>query len=267
MKAGIYEAPIVDIARAAEGFYEITARQPELSQGVQPGQFFQVAVGGTIYAHLRRPFSYFRTDGEHLSILFEVVGEGTRWLSGRKRGDLLNLLGPFGNSFPMVERPSSPAILVGGGIGIPPLWDLGRRLTMQGAAVRCIVGARTAAAVLAVAALRETGADVRVATDDGTQGFHGTAAALLADMLQEAPAAAVYTCGPMAMMRAVKEVSQRSGSRCFVSLESQMACGMGACLGCPVEVVGPAQELGAYGRFARICMDGPVFDAVGVQLG
>lgn len=192
---------------------------------------------------------------------------------------------------PSVPRYARQAFLIGGGVGIPPLLPLAERLASAGLAVRAFLGGRTAGDILAKADFERAGVEVEVATDDGSLGMRGVATALLEAALLEmagagpeaetcpadARCATIFACGPLAMLRAVKHLALRFDVPAYVSLEERMACGVGACLGCPVRVMeegrgepaeglpgGPEGEASAVSRpvrYRRVCCDGPVFPA------
>ena len=220
-----------------------------LGAGFEPGQFVQL---GLEPAFLPRPFSILRADGRHLAVLSKVVGVGTRALFACMPGQQVWVLGPLGRGFR--RDGAAPSILVGGGVGVPPLYALAERMTREGAVPRVIVGARTAVQVLLVEELAEFGAEVHVMTDDGSAGSRGTAADRLQELLRaNAEKCRVYACGPEQMLAAVADLCRRSGTPCQVAVEEHMACGFGACQGCAVRT--------AAGGYDLVCRDGPAFDA------
>jgi dihydroorotate dehydrogenase electron transfer subunit len=218
----------------------------------EPGQFFEISTGDGLERWIRRPMAFYRTGRGFLSFLFRVVGEGTRWLAARRPGDRLDVLGPLGRGFPL-DAPG-PHALVGGGTGVPVLWELARRL--GGQRVVIAIGGRSAPDVAMADDFRGLG-EVRVATEDGSVGTRGTAVDILP------PDGTVYACGPEGMLRAVKAHS--AGRRVYLSLEARMGCGFGACLGCTVERAVPP-EADPYLRYVRVCVEGPVFPAEAVRL-
>lgn len=300
---------------------ELVLRAPRIATAARPGQFLHVLCGDGpggdgILRYLRRPFSLYRVDREagEVSILYRELGEGTRWLSGRGPGDPVNVIGPLGNGFPSYDEPAydgpaydEPALLIGGGVGIPPLAFLADELVRRGVPVRAFLGARTAGDILAEGEFTRLGVPVAVATDDGSRGRRGVVTTLVEEALAADPVAdpaadlaadrraVIYACGPLPMLRAVQALAGRYGVPAFLCLEQRMACGVGACLGCPAPVPGDepyppgpaawgalpaADELAAgYARvyraergdepvvFRRVCVEGPVFPAWGVVLG
>jgi len=237
-----------------------------------PGQFYMLAAaeswGG---GHDERPFlpralSFLRAAGGRLSFMLEDVGPGTRRLCELAAGDELWVTGPLGSGFespdagPLARR----AILVGGGVGIPPLaaWAdvLAAARELDGPAAGgelpdALLGFRDAQHAAAVRLLG--GAKVRVATDDGSIGHHGLVTELLAAELDADDRATVYACGPPAMLEAVRAICDERAVGAQLALESVMACGFGACYGCVVAV--------RDGGYVRVCVDGPVLDAARLE--
>ncbi len=219
----------------------------------EPGQFVNVAVGAPDLC-LRRPISLHDVDGARATLVVGIYGAGTEWLSRRRVGDRLDLLGPLGGR-PIALDPSARRVaLVGGGVGIPPLHFAARR---QPELERvAFIGARTASRLLCRDEFAAAGCTVISATDDGTDGFEGTAVEALARYLTEESVDQVVACGPTPMMRATAALAGERGIPCQVCLEARMACAVGACLSCVIETTTPGWQ-----RYQRVCTEGPVFDA------
>jgi dihydroorotate dehydrogenase electron transfer subunit len=190
--------------------------------------------------------------GAEVEILYKVHGRGTALLADASPGERVRVVGPLGRGFP--QDAGEGAVLVGGGTGIASLFDLAARL--PAGRVTVLLGARTRSDLMGAADFRGIGVELRIATEDGSDGTPGRVTELLPAALAERPGAAVHACGPTPMMRAAAEIATRHGRRCLVSLENTMACGFGVCLGCAV----PRRA----GGFALVCRDGPVFDAEGI---
>ncbi|MBX6377244.1 MAG: dihydroorotate dehydrogenase electron transfer subunit [Clostridia bacterium] len=268
-------AAVAAVRRGGPGAWELVLAGVPALAAAEPGQFLHVLCGSVF---LRRPFSIYRVspDGAAVSVLFRVVGRGTAWLAERRPGDVLDVIGPLGRPFPLPvpageapgTGPAAPAaggatlLLVGGGVGVPPLAFLAARARAAGHRVRAAVGARTAETLLGVEALEAVGAAVAVATDDGSAGRRGTVVELAEDLLRDGLTPTVlYACGPMPMLRAVRGLALAAGLPAYLCLEEIMACGVGACLGCPVASASPSGP-----RYLRVCADGPVFEAREVSL-
>jgi dihydroorotate dehydrogenase electron transfer subunit len=227
--------------------FRLTAHAPEIAAAAAPGQFVMVQVSGSLDPLLRRPFSiHSRSADGSLSLLFKVVGRGTALLAKARPGDALGLIGPFGRGFDLsaVDR---PVCLVGGGMGIAPLLFLAQELPGRKYA---LLGARNYDELAPLAkAFAELGCAMQLATDDGSLGHHGFIPDLLDEVLPDV--SRVCTCGPSPMMRSTARKCYAAGVPCQVSLETHMACGLGACLGCAVP--------GRNGHYVHVCKEGPVF--------
>lgn len=228
----------------AEDVYDLRVAVETAFEPV-PGQFVHVACGEERL--LRRPISLCGFDNGVARMVYAVRGEGTRWLSRRRPGERLDILGPLGRGFALDERPT---LLVGGGIGVPPMVFCADRLAGK---THAILGFRNAEAVC----LTDAFGSCDVLTDDGSAGEKGYPHEVLRDYLQgETPWDRVLACGPMQMLRAVAGVCRKYEVECQVSLEQRMACGVGACMVCACAV---------GGGYKRACKDGPVFDAREVE--
>lgn len=244
----------------SDGVFEVGFTAPHLSRVLRPGQFVQIGWPSGEEPFLSRPMSYFLKDDEGFSVLFRQVGRGTEKLGQVEPGETLRVLGPLGRPFPR-EIPTEEALLVGGGVGVPPLWDLARQMKASGYGVTVFIGARTATDLLGVQAFSSLGLAPLITTDDGTAGQLGR----VTDLLEGRPGT-VLACGPHPMLVALSDRARRTGQQTYLSLEAPMACGFGACLGCTVPAAQPDPALGDYGRYLRVCVDGPVFEAGEVVL-
>ena len=219
--------------------------------GLHAGQFLHVACGHSRL--LRRPISVacvLADEPENTAaLIFEVKGEGTRWLANRKVGDQVDVLGPLGNGFSVEE--GGRYLLVGGGIGTPPLLGYAEAFRENAVAV---LGFRSADRVILEDRYREACKEVYLCTDDGSAGRHGFVDAQVRDILEKDKGfTAILACGPRPMLKSVAKVAAEYGVPCQVSMEERMACGVGACLGCAIQM--------ADGTMRHVCKDGPVFDA------
>lgn len=227
---------------------ELLLDAPELAAQLQPGQFAHVYTGGT----LRRPISFSRRTGG-VGLLFRVVGVGTDWLGRREPGSLLDILAPLGRGFP--TPPSGPVCLVGGGVGIPPIFLYAETHQHQRSAdLTVILGARTREALIMRDDFRHLGLEPIVCTDDGSEGETGRVTGPLARWLERHPGGSVFACGPTPMLAATGTLA--AGRPTWLAFEQRMGCGIGACLACVV----PASDCDGR-RWLRVCHDGPVFAA------
>ena len=245
---------VVKKTRMGDAIYMVLAVGDMVrTSGVRPGQFIHIKCGDANL--LRRPISICKwtgsKDGDTLTIVFEIRGEGTAWLSRRKAGDELDVMGPLGNGFDAAQP--GHYLLVGGGIGVPPLLELGECLSWPRTAV---LGFRTGAkAFLPVISRFAVHCEkTYLCTDDGSLGRHGLVDAQVRDVLaKDSSFTAVLACGPKPMLKSVAKAAAEFGIPCQVSMEERMACGVGACLGCAL----PMKD----GSIKHVCKDGPVFDA------
>ena len=244
---------IVEAAKLNEYAYSFTLEVGDMvkKEGLMAGQFLHIACGEGLL--LRRPISVCMVQEDEpqdtARVVFEVRGEGTKWLAQRQVGDKVNVLGPLGNGFTVT--PNDRLLLVGGGIGVPPLLGQAAFTAKNSTAV---LGFRSAERAMLVEDYRDYCEAVYLCSDDGSLGRHGFVDAQLKDILEkDKNFTAVLACGPKPMLKNVAKVAAEYGVPCQVSLEERMACGVGACLGCAVQM--------ADGTMKHVCKDGPVFDA------
>jgi len=245
---------ITRLEQLTSDIVRITLDSPDIAAIAKPGQFVMLRTGNGSDPLLRRPFSISQTsNGRYFQILFKVVGRGTSLLAHCREGEYLSVLGPLGSGFEVACTGLN--CLVGGGMGIAPLLFLGKMMSRKCPASPplVVIGARTASELAPlVKDFEELGLPVYSATDDGTLGHHGFVIDVLKGM-DLGPGCRTYVCGPYPMMLGVHRYCRDKGFPCQVSMETSMACGMGACLGCIIPV--------AKGGYAHACSDGPVFDA------
>jgi dihydroorotate dehydrogenase electron transfer subunit len=252
-------------------------KAPVVADRAQPGQFVHVRCGrdevrfpasGT-FPLLRRPFSLLdlNTQTGAIDFIYKVVGLGTSALAQVPVRSRVDLLGPLGHPF-QVPATLETAVLVGGGVGIPPLYLLAKRIVdrhswIVNRKIVAFLGARTKDWVICAKEFRRLRIPVHVATDDGTLGYRGSVVDLLRKFLRttnhESRATALYVCGPTPMMSAVAGLARKHRIPCQVSLEERMGCAMGCCLGCVVEMA--TESPTSHSRFQRVCTEGPVFPA------
>lgn len=237
-------AALREAAPLAPEVVRLTLDAPELAPLAKPGQFVHIRCGED--ALLRRPISVCDAEGGSLTLVVQRKGKGTAYLAGLRPGDTLDLLGPLGHGFEIGE---GRYLLVGGGIGTPPLL-----YAAKNARADAILGFRTKEAVVLEEAFRSVCGAVVVATEDGAYGRPGNVAGPLREMLERGGYAGVLACGPRPMLRAVAEICRDYTVPCQVSLEERMGCGVGACLVCACRTVKDGRE-----EMRRVCKDGPVF--------
>ncbi len=211
---------------------------------------------------LPRPISICEVDKENskLRIVYRVAGKGTGEFSAYQTGDKAEILGILGNGFPTEEAKGKKVVLMGGGIGIPPMVELAKQLHRAGVFVIAIAGYRDSQLFLKEDLEKYAG--VYIATEDGSEGVKGNVLTVMEE--KNVQADMIMACGPMPMLRGIKKYSEERGIKAYISLEERMACGVGACLGCVCKT--KKTDHHSHVNNARICTDGPVFDAEDVEI-
>lgn len=254
-------ATVVEHRRAAPNQFELILYAPPIAETALPGQFVQLRPLPTLSPLLRRPYSILRTNPDKgvMSLFYSVRSLFTELLSLKPVGSSVRLLGPLGNWFQPV-RSVRRHLLAAGGFGAPPLCFLASKLAPSLKADEELVilcGVRSRDLLVGLDEFRALGAQVQVATEDGSQGKAGLLTELLQEHLEGEGSCAVYACGPNRMLKAIAQLCLQRGIPCQLSLDSPMPCGIGACLGCAVKVSLPE---GGY-WYKRACVEGPVFQA------
>lgn len=245
----------------AEAHYLLRCECPEIAQQALPGQFVHVMISQDTGMLLRRPFTIYTVDGREITMLYQIIGEGTQRLSEMLEGEPIQVLGPLGNTFDFTTKPE-PAILVGGGAGIASLMLLAVALRKNGIHTLGLVGAQHQPRLLSVKDLESIDIEVHVATDDGSIGHHGYVTDILAGLLENTAwqRPTVYACGPHAMLSAVAEITADFEVPTQIAMENRMGCAMGVCLGCVCPVYTGKNGI----EYQRVCTEGPVFNATDI---
>ncbi|MBU4140710.1 MAG: dihydroorotate dehydrogenase electron transfer subunit [Candidatus Omnitrophica bacterium] len=246
--------------KAGPDYFKMAICAPGIAQKALPGQFVHLRCQNSVEPLLRRPFSFHRINRNNFEILYKVVGRGTNLLAKRRKGDKIDVLGPLGNGFTATR---SKIILAAGGMGVAPLLALAEKLADRKKIV-VLLGAKTKGSVLCAGDFKKLGVKLQIATDDGSQGYKGLVTDLLKKLLLlrathpptslgtgNAQRTTIYACGPKAMLKEIARISRRFRMPAYASLEEDMACGVGACLGCAVKTTA---------GYKRVCKDGPVFN-------
>ena len=234
MKQSFFE--IIENTRLVNGVYRMRL-QGDTSAITAPGQFVNIKLDGMF---LRRPISVCDVQNDVLTIIYKVVGKGTEVMSGMESG-MLDILTGLGNGYDLTVSGDRP-VLLGGGVGVPPMYLLCKQLVAEGKKPTVILGFNKQEEVFYEAEFKALGCDVLVTTVDGSYGIKG----FVTDALKDVSYSHFYTCGPEPMLKAVYRATTTSGQ---MSFEERMGCGFGACMGCS------CQTLTGY---KRICKDGPV---------
>lgn len=252
------QAKVIANEPIAAGVQALTF-ETETPIAVRAGQFVNVGVGDGAHL-LRRPIAVCKAEGRRITICFQIKGEGTKLIAKLAPGSFVSVLLPLGNGF-FLDGAEKKIALVGGGVGVFPLISVLREYAGTGREINAYIGFRGKDAVCCLDELNKSNR-LTVVTDDGSYGEKMNAVQTFASDMgggngQNKPDV-VLACGPTPMLRALKEFTRSQGIPCFVSLEERMACGIGACLVCVCNRTG--------GKHARVCKDGPVFNAEDVEL-
>jgi len=245
---------VVYQSRIAEGVYSLWLQTDKIAAEAVPGQFVSV-YSNDASRLMPRPISICEIDKENrmLRLVYRVVGKGTEEFSKLVPGDLVDIMGPLGNGFPLGEK---KALLIGGGIGVPPMLELAKQLDCEKIAV---AGYRNETFLMDDFSKY---CDIYAATEDGSTGTKGTVLDAIRENKLEADV--IYACGPTPMLRALKAYALENGIECWISMEEKMACGIGACLACVCQSTEVDHHSHVHNK--RICKDGPVFRAEEVEL-
>jgi len=246
-----YFCEVVDNEKLADNIFSVKVLAKRLAEDARAGHFLHIKCGEKRL--LRRPISICSVRGDSIEFVFEVKGEGTRWLSGRVPGQNLDVIGPLGNGF---SFPDGKIIIVGGGLGAPPM--LFAAESAKGG-VTAILGFRDSGRKIMADEFSDVCDKVYLMTEDGSSGRQGLVTEPLEELLAAGGYEAVMSCGQLEMQRAVALLCRQYGVSCQVSLEERMGCGVGACLVCVC-----ATKRAGQMQMSRVCADGPVFDAMEV---
>ncbi len=235
--------------------YRMVLQNKDLAIHSSPGQFVMLEVSTGYYPFLRRPMSIERIFSDGVSILYKVCGEGTKILSTLSVGEKINVQGPLGNSFPIPEG-YPHYLIVAGGIGVAPFPALVEKiLKVRGIPPEIILAGKDYNHLLCEKDFKQMGCKIHLVTEDGSAGQSGLATDVL-ETINTQGETIVYTCGPLPMIKNVHKICVQKGWLCYASLEAEMACGEGVCLGCVL----PAKMEIENEMMARVCKEGPIFD-------
>ncbi len=265
----IIKSKIITNEKIAKDIYLLRFESRHIAENACPGQFINVKIPQDNALILRRPFSIYNVEKNIVSIIYMVVGQGTKSLSETREGAVVNVLGPLGSGFE-IHKKHTNAILVGGGCGTPPLYFLARQLVDLGLNVYPFLGYGERDKIFLDREMFNLTHRVFVSTDDASHELsnlcthHGTIIDLLKTFYNEntdmfsVENTIIYSCGPAPLLSAVKKFANEKGFRAQISMEEYMGCGFGVCLGCAVKTTD--------GAFKYVCKDGPVFDVNEVEI-
>ncbi len=253
-------AQVISQKEISEGIFDLVLKTENIAGDARAGQFVSVYTADGAHL-LPRPISLCDVDKEAgtIRLVYRVVGFGTTEFSGLKEGDTVRILGPLGNGYDLSAK---KALVMGGGIGIPPLLQLSKKLSHTGMKkedIQVVLGFRD---VCFLDDEFEKYGNVYIATEDGSKGTAGNVLNAVAE--NDLKADVIYACGPTPMLRAIKAYALENDIECYLSLEEKMACGIGACLGCVCQSTDVDEHSHVHNK--RVCADGPVFNAKEIEL-
>ena len=258
------QAKLLDKIKLKEDVFHFKVQAPEIAQIAKPGQFIEIRVSKNTEPFLRRPISIHNLDKEKgiLEFIFQVKGEGTKILSKKNIGDDIDIIGPLGSGTFKYDKYQNIAV-IGGGIGVFPLYELCKEAKKDKKNVNTYLGFRSKDFVLLENDFKNVSDNLIITTDDGTYANSGFAINYLEKDIDEGKVDSIYACGPLPMLKAVRELAIKKDIPCQISLEERMGCGLGVCLGCAVKTAKSPKENPEY---LHVCKGGPVFNAKDVEI-
>lgn len=263
MPSQVY-AKLVGKEKLLEGLYKFSVEAKEIVDSAKPGNFIEIRINENLDPFLRRPISIYSLDKENgiLEFIFQIRGKGTEILAKKEEGDLIDVIGPLGSGTFKFEGKKKIAI-IGGGIGIFPLFELAKQAKKTGINVHTYLGFRRKELVTLEKEFEAVSSKLTITTDDGSYAEKGFAINFLSDDLNNEKFDGIYACGPLPMLKAVKKLAEEKGISCQISLEEKMGCGLGVCLGCAVKTAASPKDAPEY---VHVCKAGPVFNSTLVEI-
>lgn len=257
-------AKLVKKEKLLDGLYKFSLETKEIVDIVKPGNFIEIRINENLDPFLRRPISIYNIEKEKsiIEIIFQVKGKGTELLSKKQEGDFIDIIGPLGNGVFKFEKHKNIAV-IGGGIGIFPLYELTKEAKELNLNIDTYIGFRNKELVVLEKEFENTSNNLTITTDDGSYKNKGFAIDYLKENLKTKKVDCIYTCGPLPMIKAVKALAEENNIECQISLEEKMGCGLGVCLGCAVKTAESSKEDPQY---VHVCKDGPVFESKSVEI-
>lgn len=258
------QAKLLEKIKLKENIYHFKVEAPQIVNIAKPGHFIEIRVSNNTEPFLRRPISIHNLDKEKgiLEFIFQVKGEGTKILSERIIGETIDIIGPLGSGTFKYDKYENLAI-IGGGIGVFPLYELAKSAKNDNKNVNIYLGFRSKDFVLLEDEFKSVSDKFVLTTDDGSYGEKGFAINFLEKDIEEGKVDSIYACGPLPMLKAVRELAIEKNIPCQISLEERMGCGLGVCLGCAVKTAKSPKEAPEYWH---VCKGGPVFRAKDVEI-
>ena len=257
-------AKLIKKQEIIKDIYKFSVKAPEIVETAKPGNFIEIRVTEGIDPFLRRPISIYNLDKENgiLEFIFQVKGKGTEILSKKEEGADVDIIGPLGHGTFKFEKYKNIAV-IGGGIGIFPLYELSKEAKQNDIKVNCYLGFRNKNFVMLEKEFEEITDNLTITTDDGTYKEKGFAIDYLIKDMESEKYECIYACGPLPMLKAIQKYANENNIDCQISLEEKMACGLGVCLGCAVKTAKSPKDAPEYWH---VCKGGPVFQAKDVEI-
>lgn len=258
------QAKLLDKIKLKEDVYHFKVEAPEIVNLAMPGHFVEIRVSKNTEPFLRRPISIHNMDKDKgvLEFIFQVKGEGTKILSDKSIGEEIDIIGPLGSGTFKCDKYQNIAA-IGGGIGVFPLYELCKEAKANNKNVNTYLGFRSKEFVLLEDKFASVSNNLIITTDDGSYANKGFAINYLEKDIEDGKIDSIYACGPLPMLKAVRELSIKKDIPCQISLEERMGCGLGVCLGCAVKTARSTKENPEYWH---VCKGGPVFEAKEVDI-
>ena len=246
------------------GILKFSVQADEIVSTAKPGNFIEIRVNDDIEPFLRRPISIYNMNKENgiLEFIFQIKGKGTTILARRNEGELIDIVGPLGFGTFKYSSYENLAI-IGGGIGVFPLYELAKSAKNENKNVNTYLGFRNKDLVVLENEFKEVSNQLTITTDDGSYAQKGFAIDFLKKDIEDGKIDSIYACGPLPMLKAIRELAIEKNIPCQISLEERMACGLGVCLGCAVKTAKSPKETPEYWH---VCKAGPVFQAKDVEI-
>ena len=258
------QAELINKEQLTSDIYKFSVQAPKIVKDAKPGNFIEIRVSDQTEPFLRRPISIYNLDRENgiLEFIFQVKGKGTEILAKKKIGDLIDIVGPLGYGTFKYENYNNLAI-IGGGIGVFPLYELAKCAKKDNKNVNIYLGFRNKEYVVLEDEFKNVSDNLTITTDDGSYSEKGFAINFLEKDIEAGKVDSIYACGPLPMLKTVQKLAVEKNIPCQISLEEKMACGLGVCLGCAVKTAKSPKDAPEYWHG---CKAGPVFQAKDVEI-
>ena len=260
----MFLAKIVNKVNLKNDIIKFSVKAPSIAEKSRTGQFIEIKVSEGIDPFLRRPISIHNIEKENgiIEFIIQLKGKGTKYLSEVQIGNKIDIIGPLGRGYFDYSK-SNKLGVIGGGIGVFPLYELCKEAKQNGKQVNTYLGFRNKDFVILENEFKNVSSELILATDDGSYGKNGFAINFLKEDIENRKIDSIFACGPMPMLKAVKTLAEEKNIPCQISIEENMACGLGVCLGCAVKTATSSKENPEY---VHVCKAGPVFDATYVDI-